>query len=290
MLTQLVLLGCVTLGGASPAYFNEYHKHWATAKDLKNKMNLKMAHYEPKPVPRSHDDDESDGCKMCWGGVIKWVAEHVKKWLDEECEKPESKKMQEFCDFNRKAPQVVAGMFIFWTRPFQSAEAYCIGAKACEPKNSIEESPADMATRKLNDMVSDVDLGESFDLAEEYAAEKKLGVLRVNHFMAELEMSNFEQKEEDFLQVEGHPKPDPKCMGDVMKHIMVVVIKKVAAWCEKEAPKCPKAKKVCEWAGSHKGEAYGYILAAVEPWKTGYGYCFPHEEARLRGREDSIYA
>jgi len=288
MLAKLVLFGYFALGGASKAYFNEYFKHHAMAKELHGKMNLSMAHYKPQPI----EDDESDSCKKCYEGVYGWIKVHVKQWLDEKCEKPECKKMAEFCDFRNKAPRVVAGMFIFWTRPTQSAEAYCIGAKACQPKDSIEESTPDMVTRTLNDMMGDINLGESFDLKEAYMEEKKLNVLQINDFMVELEMSNFEHKEEDFEMEEyEHPPPDRKCMGDVMKHIMVVVIKKVVHWCMTST--CPKKKEICEWAGKHKPESYGFMLAAVEPWKVAYGYCFPHEEARLIRKEkleDSIFA
>jgi len=292
MLAKLVLFGYFALGGASKAYFNEYFKHHAMAREMQAKRILSMANFKPKPI----EADERDPCKKCHDDMHDALKEGLEKDGDESCEKPDSKEEAEFCDFRDKAPRIVDGLNLFLLGNVAAAlsESICTAYKFCQP-----EDPEDSffvhyvnVTTTLNSMMLDINLSESFDLKKAYIEEKKQNIGPINDYMVEFEMSIFEHEEEDFeMEQNGHPRPDQKCMEDVVKHIMVVLLKKVVHLCMTST--LPEIKKICDWTGKHKPEAFGFMLAATEPWKVAYGYCFAHEEARLISKEkseDSIYA
>lgn len=177
----------------------------------------------------------------------------VEKWCKEHPPKKKGGKM--FCHLLEKKPDVVEGMVIFWIHPLDLGFAYCLGHGDCKRKPNVTEFIED-----------DVKFG-------------------LEHVMHHVNMSNTEMKKEmveyhkddhykKYLRHRHEDKPCPHCMKAVSEKVMGCAIKKVIAWCEHA--KCPKAKAICKWAGQHKGIAYGFLLAMVEPWKFAMGYCWPH--------------
>lgn len=242
---------------------SDFHKHSMTAKGKQDELRayflkemiLKMeekresAKFMENPLL----EDESEECKQCQAGVYDWVAKHTKAWLDHACKNPK-KDLVDLCKLAEDHPHVVCGMLIYWTRPYQSAGAYCVGTKACPPPkdDEFEEPPEALADRIAQESWKSMSIDVPGEDIENAAA--------------------------------GHPEPSKECTDKVNKVIMGEVVESVKKWCEETSPKCKKAKKICEWAGQHKDVAFGWIMAAVEPWKFSYGYCYPrggHKETAM---------
>lgn len=218
---------------------------------------------------------DDDKCKQCVMAVSAKVVTDVMERISKACEEkpPKVKWMKKFCWLVANKPKVVVGMVIFWTHPINLAGAYCVGHGDCSPKSdpSAHFDIEDDMKFKLGQVVREVTLSSHSDDSE--------------HLLMALEKEDcngYEEEEDDDDEIK--PRPDHKCMKCVGKKVMEMTIKKVEAFCKKT--KCEHAQKICKWAEEHKDEAFGFLLAAVEPWKFAIGYCWPHPHHRHHDRHD----
>jgi len=215
-------------------------------------INQKISDMMTKIFPPQHhewlegvvyDGDESE-CHKCVMDGAKYVVnekmDEIAKW----CKGEEPKKIEahrEFCELLERSPQVVVGMVIFWTKPLGLGFAYCLGKGECKMEDGAAES--------LDIQVPATEWYNINGTSIVQAMEMNHGSLRGGH---------------------------KECMERCSKGVMHHVIERVKKFCRET--KCPKAQKLCDFAGKHRELAYGYLLAMTEPWKFASGYCWPHEK------------
>jgi len=208
-------------------------------------------------VPVSVQDDDPTGCKECVRKVAQADVAHGVARLEEICKKDGQKpRLKGICEGFKKEPEIVKGAIMFWSHPILVGVAYCIGAKKCTHK---DEPP------------SVIDEEMTF---EDMEGNELLGLMKQKETMADFQ---------DSVQGSYMMTPDVSqsllaqpyktCVAEHTIEQWKKTIHKVVAWCKKVSPKCPFAKKFCQWGKDNPKNAAGFILAATQPCTYARGFC-----------------
>lgn len=191
-------------------------------------------------------------CKECVEqGVKRWyhyVFQKLDAWCNSDDKCPIKKRV---CKLKDEHPKVLAGMLYIWGQPATSEYFFCMGEKLCDiPNDAIDQ------------------LKETFDYMtiDDSSSWRK----SAQDGQCESELHSFG----DDTPCYGDDCPN-KCEKDATCKVMKHVIDEIKEWCKKATKKCDVEK--CEWMKDHKEFTFGVLLAAVQPWKYAYGYCYPHD-------------
>eukprot|EP00397_Hematodinium_sp_SG-2012_P042771 GEMP01047382.1.p1 GENE.GEMP01047382.1~~GEMP01047382.1.p1 ORF type:complete len:281 (+),score=61.97 GEMP01047382.1:89-931(+) len=227
-------------------------------------------------------------CCKCIGNVgchaVNITMISIQKWCEEHS--PKKKDQKRFCKLLERKPAVVEGMVIFWIHPLDLGFAYCLGHGDCKHKPNVTELIGDDMKFGMEHVLHHLNVSNTDGI------EKKMTEFHKYH---KDDHPKDEKKMQKYLRHQQDHKPCPYCVKAISALVMQHAIKKVVDWCLHT--KCPKAKAICKWALQHKAIAFGYLLAAVEPWKFATGYCWPrpyhhhhHNDEEDVDEKKSIYA
>eukprot|EP00745_Piridium_sociabile_P034321 TRINITY_DN589_c0_g1_i3.p1 TRINITY_DN589_c0_g1~~TRINITY_DN589_c0_g1_i3.p1 ORF type:complete len:362 (+),score=49.12 TRINITY_DN589_c0_g1_i3:86-1171(+) len=232
---------------------------------------------------------DAPACEKCMSEGSKWVMKDLEIKMERVCKVTKCPFLADLCKKLKGHRGVAEGMIIFTFKPMWLASAYCHGKGACTAGEADVIDIADFsdaaAIADLNNSVKpvgkfskqsfeslekqvDVILGEG-GLTQGIMKELTPAALELEGSPdGECDHSNNEQGEED----NKHCKCMCKfCIKESSVFIMKEAVEKVEEICRSTTS--PKFKAFCVAAKTNCDVAFGYLVAKVEPWKFGIGFC-----------------
>jgi len=199
----------------------------------------------------------------------KFVIEHTVKSMTEKCSNitkdgPGSCILGKVCGLMGKHPKIMVGMMIEHVRPLSLATAYCFGKGACEKPHGVTMEEIAMGEEPHEALLDNFDKMDWTDVEEQ-----------TQEMAAQPELEIDENDAPSCDEMKKHMPVKPKCMKKSMRKVMGFAVMKVKGMCANvDKIKCPVMKKMCPWMAQNKEVTLGMLIAKVEPWKFGFGFCF----------------
>lgn len=207
------------------------------------------------------------------------------------------------CKFYRKMPRVAVGFFFAKAHPMEVSRAYCFGKGYCEGyhEQTKQDEVTVMDPEKLSSVLTGLQSSISpralLEMEEEHTEESrgeeehteenmgaKQSVDTAANFLGTAKLlQEFDSSPSGMHHHHHHNHGHvcKECYVKVFKAVMWMAVKKTKHACEHTD--CPVLKKWCKFAAWHKPEAFGMLMAWVEPWKFAIGRCW-HEGKEGEGK------
>eukprot|EP00918_Siedleckia_nematoides_P051748 GHVU01113262.1.p1 GENE.GHVU01113262.1~~GHVU01113262.1.p1 ORF type:complete len:452 (+),score=107.05 GHVU01113262.1:2399-3754(+) len=231
---------------------------------------------------------KDSSCRTCVEKSANWIIQRTWERFDEFCKKAICPFIRAMCLKAHEHPKVATGFLMAEVKPYEMGYAYCLGKGVCHPKT--DEDVLNNPPIKIGNKDDAASTATIFHPAVSAALHE---IANGAETWAQLAKDEFKAQVDKFM---GEECPPPitdfisslkdkaectcRCMHCVRaagRMVMRLKIESVTVWCltHKDSP---VAQNMCKCAYQHPEVAFGYLLAKMQPWKFGLGYCYGHGE------------